>query len=377
MRNLFLLFLVLTFSISLHGQNETVNGSLTINHASPLFIFQNSVNNGNAAAGHIEWRQQNGTRTGWFGDGSGGNLDLYWQNEVGGKLSLYAGGGIDLLSATTINASATINGLLVVAGSTLSISADNSAGYTSSRVELNSHANYRGTGTFAYGQSSDWFWGNPYNDHSNKWVISRASAGTGRGTAQVTHALLELDGSGTLTVDNDFIAKGNIETKKVRVRANPGSFPDYVFKPDYQLLTIDQLEAFIKTNGHLPNIPKAAEVEANGQDLGLIQQKLLEKIEELTLYTIEQSKEIALLKAKVKVSPLGDQGVDKEKEALEAKNLKLESQYSILGTQYSELEARNSKLEAQFEQLLKRVEKLESTKNDKPDTKHQSPKTNN
>ncbi len=179
----------------------------------------------------------------------------------------------------------------------------------------------------------------------------------GDGTGNISH---EIGGVGsiltnltanTYTINVKTIVDNDIESKKVKVSADPGTFPDYVFTNDYQLLTIDQLEEFIKTNGHLPNIPKAAEVEANGQDLGLIQQKLLEKIEELTLYTIEQSKEIALLKAKVKVSPLGDQGVDQEKERLEAKNLKLESKYEILNTQ--------------FEQLLKRVEKLESTKNSK------------
>ncbi|PWL28955.1 pyocin knob domain-containing protein [uncultured Roseivirga sp.] len=83
---------------------------------------------------------------------------------------------------------------------------------------------------------------------------------------------------------------GILESKKVKVTASPGSFPDYVFSENYKLKTLSELEAYIKANGHLPNIPTAKEVEANGQDLGLIQQKLLEKIEELTLYTIEQNK---------------------------------------------------------------------------------------
>ncbi len=95
-----------------------------------------------------------------------------------------------------------------------------------------------------------------------------------------------------LEVNGNALLNGNLESKKVKVTSTPGSFPDYVFKPDYSLMPLDQLASYIKTNGHLPNIPKAAEVEANGQDLGLIQQKLLEKIEELTLYTIEQEKRL-------------------------------------------------------------------------------------
>ena len=56
-------------------------------------------------------------------------------------------------------------------------------------------------------------------------------------------------------------------------------------------MPLPDLEKFIKTNGHLPSIPTAAEVEQNGVSLGEMQKKLLEKVEELTLYTIELKKE--------------------------------------------------------------------------------------
>ena len=99
-----------------------------------------------------------------------------------------------------------------------------------------------------------------------------------------------------LEVIGNALVSGDIEFQKVKVTATPGSFPDYVFKKDYKLMTLDQLSAYINQNGHLPNIPTAKEVETNGQDLDLIQKKLLEKIEELTLYTIELKKEIDNLK---------------------------------------------------------------------------------
>ena len=57
----------------------------------------------------------------------------------------------------------------------------------------------------------------------------------------------------------------------------------------------------IQANGHLPKVPTAQEVEANGQDLGLIQQKLLEKIEELTLYTIEQDQNLVQKQADIEL----------------------------------------------------------------------------
>jgi hypothetical protein len=74
---------------------------------------------------------------------------------------------------------------------------------------------------------------------------------------------------------------------------------DYVFKSDYRLRRLDSLEAYIRDNNHLPGVPTADEVEKNGIDLAATQAKLLEKIEELTLYTIELQKQVDELKKKV------------------------------------------------------------------------------
>ncbi|WP_421977680.1 hypothetical protein [Roseivirga seohaensis] len=221
-----------------------------------------------------------------------------------------------------------VSGLLSAQSGTIIAKSDGYSGYTGSRIELNSHADYRGTGVYAYGQTNDWFWGNPYKDHSNTWIIGRASTGTGRATAQISNALVILDGSGNMTVQNNLVAKGNLEATKVKVTATPGSVPDYVFQPNYKLKTLNELEAFIKTNSHLPNIPNAKEIETNGQNLGEMQLKLLEKIEELTLYVIELKKENDVLRK------------------LEEGRQKFEDHVSKLAIQNSE--------------LLKRIEKLEN-----------------
>jgi len=63
--------------------------------------------------------------------------------------------------------------------------------------------------------------------------------------------------------------------------------PDYVFEPGYNLLPLDDLAAFVQREKHLPNIPNAAEIKASGLDLSQFQMRLLEKVEELTLYTLE------------------------------------------------------------------------------------------
>ncbi|ACU03277.1 hypothetical protein [Pedobacter heparinus] len=83
---------------------------------------------------------------------------------------------------------------------------------------------------------------------------------------------------------------GKIRAQEIKVEASP--WPDYVFTKDYQLPTLQQTENHIKEKGHLPGIPSAEEVKANGIDLGEMNAKLLQKIEELTLHAIEQNRKI-------------------------------------------------------------------------------------
>ena len=105
--------------------------------------------------------------------------------------------------------------------------------------------------------------------------------------------------------------EGNIGARKVVVTAsNP--FPDYVFSPHYQLAPLDSLAQYIRLHRHLPEIPSADSVAKNGLDLGGNQEALLKKIEELTLYIIEQD--------------LRAQRQDRELEALKQRMLKLEAQ---------------------------------------------------
>ncbi len=88
---------------------------------------------------------------------------------------------------------------------------------------------------------------------------------------------------------------GKIFSEEVRVQLQ-SAWPDYVFEKDYKRLSLVELEKFVTDNKHLPNIPSAKEVESEGQHLGEMQRKMLEKIEELSLYVIELKKEIDLLK---------------------------------------------------------------------------------
>lgn len=92
---------------------------------------------------------------------------------------------------------------------------------------------------------------------------------------------------------------GKIICEEVRVQSSL-SWPDYVFENDYKLMSIQELEESIKTNKHLPGIPSAKEIKENGQAIADIQKSLLEKIEELTLYIIDQEKRIQTLENQLK-----------------------------------------------------------------------------
>ncbi|MCR9250214.1 MAG: hypothetical protein NXI20_07300 [bacterium] len=111
--------------------------------------------------------------------------------------------------------------------------------------------------------------------------------------------------------------KAIMEEVKVQIKS---AWPDYVFTPSYNLQSLSEVESFINENGHLPNIPSASEVEENnGIELGAMNARLLEKIEELTLHLINKDKQV------------------------------------------TNLEQQNAQLEATLTQVLERLEKIESS----------------
>jgi hypothetical protein len=106
-------------------------------------------------------------------------------------------------------------------------------------------------------------------------------------------------GIGTTNPDSKLTVKGHIHAEEVRVDLNvPG--PDYVFEENYNLPSLTEVESFIKANKHLPEVPSAKEMEEKGINLSEMNMLLLKKVEELTLYVIEQQKEISNLKNELK-----------------------------------------------------------------------------
>lgn len=107
---------------------------------------------------------------------------------------------------------------------------------------------------------------------------------------------------------------GKIACTEVLVQS-PSSWPDYVFDENYRLMSLESLEQNIMTNKHLPGLPSAKEVESTGIQVGEMQKQVVQKIEELTLYTIEQAKLLKELRNEV--------------EALKAENRALRNQLPV------------------------------------------------
>ncbi len=142
-------------------------------------------------------------------------------------------------------------------------------------------------------------------DQSGNGIFIENGANVGIGTDTPT-AKLDVDGSmivsGNAKFENNLSigcnpnegyllsVKGEILSKGVTVAETVGA--DYVFANDYQLSQLAEVEEFIEKNNHLQDIPSAEEMIKEGVDIGKLQMKLLQKIEELTLYTIEQQKAI-------------------------------------------------------------------------------------
>jgi hypothetical protein len=148
---------------------------------------------------------------------------------------------------------------------------------------------------------------NAYNDltqNEDAGIVFGSRNGIGQGTFGFIIAP-HRSGTSGLRIDNQgnvgiatantygykLAVNGNVICEKVVVKQK-NNWPDYVFNSDHQLPSLTELEQYIRQHRHLPDVPSAEEVGKNGLDLGENQAALLKKIEELTLYVIEQNKKL-------------------------------------------------------------------------------------
>ena len=139
------------------------------------------------------------------------------------------------------------------------------------------------------------------NDNDNRYIDFRTN-GTGATGGTSLMRILESGevGIGTTAIQGYKLAvAGDVIAESMRVELQ-AQWPDYVFDEAYEPQTLEHVEHFIKKHQHLPGIPSAKEVAKEGINLGEMDAKLLEKIEELTLYIIDLKKEHQDLKSNYK-----------------------------------------------------------------------------
>jgi hypothetical protein len=130
-------------------------------------------------------------------------------------------------------------------------------------------------------------------------------------------------GIGTLAPTELLEVAGNIHATGNITSGGTTVVPDYVFAPDYQLLPLKQLAKFIEKERHLPEIPSAKEVRQNGVNLTVMQMQLLKKIEELTLYTLQQEEKLSSLQRQNRRLKTQNQNLSQRLSAIEAAIQKL------------------------------------------------------
>nr|WP_286943714.1 fibronectin type III domain-containing protein [Allomuricauda sp.] len=146
--------------------------------------------------------------------------------------------------------------------------------------------------------------GNESSDSNTVTVTTDSPSGGGGGSVwSQSGSVASYSGNvaiGTTTVPSGYkmAVEGKIRSREIRV--DQDTWPDYVFDKDYQLMTLGEIRKHIEEKGHLPNMPSAKEVQANGVELGEMNNLLLEKIEELTLYILELDKKVETQKEQIK-----------------------------------------------------------------------------
>ncbi|MCT4671725.1 MAG: hypothetical protein N4A37_00555 [Prolixibacteraceae bacterium] len=153
---------------------------------------------------------------------------------------------------------------------------------------------YSSYGVFNYEQigcREYWTIENPPSDYELVWSSSD-------GERQVSNGYFNnINTKGNIDVERNVSVKGKISASEIRVE-DPQT-ADFVFEENYNLKDLDEVESFITRNKHLPDVPSAKKMIKEGTDLAQMNRILLQKIEELTLYTIKQQKELEKQKKEI------------------------------------------------------------------------------
>ncbi|WP_235696132.1 hypothetical protein [Epilithonimonas caeni] len=181
------------------------------------------------------------------------------------------------------------------------------------------------------------------SDGSNSWIFHTPDNGSTQLyiAPRLANGLFDWAKQTVFNNNGNVAVSGKLEATEVKVTQGPTA--DFVFEEDYGLPTLEEVEKHIKEKKHLPEIASAKEMEKEGVNVGEFQIKLLQKIEELTLYSIEQNKQIKELKSENQILKEQTQQITFQSEKIKS------------------LESENH----QFKSLLNRIERLEKLEKQK------------
>lgn len=246
----------------------------------------------------------NGLFGGVIGTSTGSAMHLMSSNNIG--LSLSTAGLVGIGTLTPSNAGLVVNRIV---GNTNAIFGGNSTGVSiqSSYPGVGFNTYYNGGSIMIANGGAGYIGADPTN---GRIIIASTNANSIAGQYNGLFEKMSITNDGTVSLGSSNLGAennslgagyklkvfGKIISEEVRVQLK-SAWPDYVFEKKYRKLSLEELEKYVDEHKHLPNIPSAKEIEKDGQHLGEIQRKMLEKIEELSLYVIELKKEIDLLKS--------------------------------------------------------------------------------
>lgn len=299
MKKLFLLLFILsTTQYFLIGQtnNYPTTGDVTIYNYSPSLILQRNTADGGFTEG-IQTRLQDGTDNWFFGALLTGQWIVSKGNHSNPKMTILDNGNVGIGTSSPQYK--------------LDVSGDGRIGNLSSRHYLKVTSPEWSEIRFETPSSNEKIRiGVAHEDNSSYHVqegdlyfytmdIDAMPFILKKGGNVLLNTTSGNVGIGTQSPDQKLTVKGKIHAEEVIVDLNV-PVADYVFKPTYKLMPLHEVEQFVKTNSHLPEIPSATEITKNGLSMGEMQNKLLQKVEELTLYMISQQKTIDQQQAQIK-----------------------------------------------------------------------------
>jgi hypothetical protein len=283
--------------------NGAFTGILGVGTANPAWNLDVQGNTNNPFGMNIRNYNANGNASNVINFGNDGSNIAALINESGGSTSLGGGYSLNLLTYTSSPIAFYTNG---TSNQRMIITSAGNVGIGTTSPVTTLHVN----GASVIGSSSSGGTnvslnaGGPASTR-NISIYYNQSNETGYlqvGYGGVSYNPLALNpsggnvGIGTTDPQYPLSVNGIVQAKEVLV--NTG-WSDYVFDPKYRLRPLSEVASYIKTNGHLPDIPSAKEVEAKGVSLGDMQSKLLAKVEELTLHMIEAERENRELRERI------------------------------------------------------------------------------